>query len=242
MDIGTKYRFLTRMPLLQGLSGQDLARLEESHGLEMESIPPSRLPLLNQGNACTHLILVANGTLLRKHVTRDSRLCISACLHPPVAIEPESLYGLHCHYRDSYYANTELQIISIRKTDVGKFLMDIPIFRYNLLNYLAAVSHKQCLLMAPTPPRPVAQKFLHLLETLCREDDTDITLRVKMTDLALYIEETRLTVSRMLNTLASQQAIHISRSTITIPSLLSLREHIQSTQGAEESDREDIYK
>ena len=38
MDISTKYRLLTRMPLLQGLSGQDLARLEDSHGLEMEEI------------------------------------------------------------------------------------------------------------------------------------------------------------------------------------------------------------
>ena len=229
MDISTKYRLLTRMPLLQGLSGQDLARLEEAHGLDMESIPPSRLPLLNQGNACTHLILVANGTLRRTHSTTDGRLALSAHSATPLAIEPESLYGLHCHYRDSYYAETELQIISIRKTDVGKFLMDVPIFRYNLLNYLSAVSHKQSMLMVPCPPRPVAEKFLHLLETLCHEDDTDITLSVKMTDLALYCEETRLTVSRMLNALACKQAISIARSTITIPSLRSLRAHIRGT-------------
>ncbi len=83
--------------------------------------------------------------------------------------------------------------------------------------------------MMPSPPRSVSQKFLHLLETVCREDDSNITLGIKMTDLALYIEETRLTVSRMLNALAGQQAISISRSCISIPSLRTLREHIGST-------------
>ena len=105
--------------------------------------------------------------------------------------------------------------------------MSAPIFRYNLLNYLSAITHKQTMLMMPSPPHSVSQKFLHLLETVCREDDCNITLGIKMTDLALYIEETRLTVSRMLNALAGQQAISISRS-CSIPSLRTLREHIGS--------------
>lgn len=226
MDISTKYRLLTRMPLLQGLSGQDLARLEEAHGLDVERIPPSRVPLLNQGNTCRQLILVASGTLRRTHATSDGRLTLSALMQPPVALEPENLYGLHCHYSDSYYAESELQVISIRKSDVGKYLMNVPIFRLNLLNYLSAVSHKQSLLMAPCPSRPVREKFVHLLETLCHEDDTDITLSIKMTDLALYLGETRLTISHMLNSLATQQAISLARSTISIPSLHTLRTHI----------------
>ena len=152
MDISTKYRLLTRMPLLQGLSGQDLARLEDSHGLEMEVIPPSRVPLLNQGDACTHLILVASGKVLRRQTTPDGKLTLSACMMPPVAIEPENLYGLQCHFHSSYYAESELQIISIRKNDVDKILMSAPIFRYNLLNYLSAITHKQTMLMMPSPP------------------------------------------------------------------------------------------
>ena len=172
MDISTKYRLLTRMPLLQGLSGQDLARLEDSHGLEMEVIPPSRVPLLNQGDACTHLILVASGKVLRRQTTPDGKLTLSACMMPPVAIEPENLYGLQCHFHSSYYAESEPQIISIRKNDVDKILMSAPIFRYNLLNYLSAITHKQTMLMMPSPPRSVSQKFLHLLETVCREDDS----------------------------------------------------------------------
>lgn len=228
MDISTKYRLLTRMPLLQGLSGQDLARLEETHGLEVECIPPSHTPLLNQGDACTHLILVASGTLRRTHRTEDGRLTVSAQQQTPAAIEPENLYGLHCHYRNTYTAESELHTISIRKTDVGKCLMNAPIFRYNLLNYLSAVAHKQSLLLTPRRPGTAQDKFLYLMESLCKEDDTAITLNVKMTDLALYIEETRLTVSRMLNHLASQGAIGIARSTITIASLQALQAHLRS--------------
>ena len=71
MDISTKYRILTHLPLLQGLSGQDLARLEESHGLEMELIPSSSVALLNQGDVCTHLILVATGVLRKPPLRRD---------------------------------------------------------------------------------------------------------------------------------------------------------------------------
>ncbi len=225
MDISTKYRLMTRMPLLQGLGGQDLARLEEAHGLDVECIPQSHTPLLKQGNACTHLILVADGILRRTHTTDDGCLSLSALVHTPVALEPENLYGLCCHYCNSYFAESELQVISIRKTDVGRFLLDVPIFRYNLLNYLSAFSHKQSLLMTPCPPRTVREKFLHLLETLCHEDDTDITLNVKMTDLALYMGETRLTVSRMLNSLATRQTITLARTTIRVPSLHTLRVH-----------------
>ncbi|MGN0233120.1 MAG: Crp/Fnr family transcriptional regulator [Bacteroidaceae bacterium] len=228
MDISTKYRLLTHLPLLQGLSGQDLARLEESHGLEMEHIPPSRIPLLNQGDACTHLIMVASGMLRRKHTTADGRLVITASIPPPVAIEPESLYGLNCHYHNSYFAESELQTISIRKNDVGKRLMNHPIFRYNLLNYLSAITHKQNRLIVPTPYRSVSEKFLHLVETLCRDEETDIILNVKMNDLALYMEETRLTISRMLNMQANDKAIYISRSTINIPSMKTFREYILS--------------
>lgn len=230
MDISTKYRLLTHLPLLQGLSGQDLARLEESRGLEMEHIPPSHLPLLNQGDACTHLILVASGILRRRHTTADGRLTITTSIQPPAAIEPESLYGLNCHYQNSYFAETELLIISIRKNDVGKRLMNHPIFRYNLLNYLSAITHKQNRLIVPTPRRTVAEKFLHLLETLCREEETDIMLNVKMNDLALYLEETRLTISRMLNLLADDKAIALSRSTVNIPSVRLLREYIMGNQ------------
>lgn len=229
MDISTKYRILTHLPLLQGLSGQDLARLEESHGLEMEFIPSSSVALLNQGDVCTHLILVATGLLRRRHTTADGRLSIQSIIETPAAIEPESLYGLHCHYQNSYYAESELQTISIRKNDVGKHLMNHPIFRYNLLNYLSAIVHKQGVLMEPTPRTTVDQKFLHLLTTLCREDETDIKINVKMNDLALYLEETRLTVSRMLNRLDRTKAIQISRSTICIPSLKLIREHIYGT-------------
>ena len=234
MDISTKYRFLTRMPLLQGLSGQDLARLEDSHGLEMEVIPPSCIPLLNQGDACTHLILVASGKILREQASADGKLILTANMTPPIAIEPENLYGLQCHFHSSYYAESELQIISIRKNDVDKILMSAPIFRYNLLNHLSAITHKQNLLMTPSLPRSASQKFLHLLETVCHESDYDITLSIKMTDLALYIEETRLTVSRMLNALAAQKAVSISRSRIGIPSLHTLREHIGSRSIAPE--------
>ena len=229
MDISTKYKLLTHMPLLQGLSGQDLARLEEIHGLEVETIPSSPQPLLNQGDTCTHLLLVANGVLRRKYVSQDGRIRLAANLHSPLAVEPENLYGLHCHYHNSYFAETDLQVISIRKADVGKCLMNVPVFRYNLLNYLSAVAHKQTLLMTPYPPRTVVGKFLHLLEILCREGDSEISMSVKMTDLALYLEETRLTVSRMLNRLASQQIIGLARSTITLRSLNKLRTYLNET-------------
>ena len=218
------------MPLLQGLSGQDLARLEEIHGLEVETIPSSPQPLLNQGDACTHLLLVANGVLRRKHVSQDGRLRLAANQHSPLAVEPESLYGLHCHYHNSYYAETDLQVITVRKADVGKCLMNVPVFRYNLLNYLSAVTHKQTMMMVPCPPRTVVGKFLHLFEILCREDDSEISMSVKMTDLALYLEETRLTVSRMLNRLASQQVIELARSTINLRSLNKLRTYLNETE------------
>ena len=55
MDIKGMYNLLTGMPLLMGISGQDLARIEEHLKFQVETISASNYPIISQGDVCSRL-------------------------------------------------------------------------------------------------------------------------------------------------------------------------------------------
>ena len=57
ISITEKYELLTKLPLLQGLSGKELAHIESMIGLEVNEVPTMNRPIILQ-NACMSLLTV----------------------------------------------------------------------------------------------------------------------------------------------------------------------------------------
>ena len=222
ISLTRKYELLTKLPLLQGLSGKELAHMESIIGMEVDELPPMSHPLIHQGDLCTRLIFLATGSMTRRYQSPDGLFRTQSVIQAPSLLEPHNLYGLNCHYQFSYIPQHEVSIITIPKIDVMQHLMRSEIFRINYLNLLSASIHKKETLLQPLRTPSVTLKIINFIQKLFAEAEGTCEISIKMRDLADYIGETRLNTSRALNKLETEQVIQLSRSLITIPDIKKL--------------------
>lgn len=222
MDFSTKYILLTHLPLLQGLGGKELAQIENSIELDVEEMPSMQQPLINQGENCNHLIFLVEGRLRREQKSEDNTYAVTSYVNAPTVIEPYSLYGIDCCYKSTYYVDEDIRFISIRKSDVGAVLMKHEIFRINLLNALSSYIHRTRVMLYPIMHNTLGDKLLNFLKICTTECSVWASIKIKMTEIAKYIGETRLNVSHELRILEKQGIIELSRNKIIIPDINKL--------------------
>lgn len=217
------YKLLTHMPLLQGINGIELARIEERIGLQTEELAASRYPFITQGQPCREMVFLVGGTMTRQTVSADGLYTAIELCYSPIVIEPDKLYGLSCQYGSSYRSQTDCQLIRISKKQVGDHLLKSDIFRLNYLNMLSAIIQRQQERSQPAKPATTAEKICRFLTGCFTHEQGEKRLQIKMTDLAEYIDETRLNVSNQLNRMAREGSIRLKRKEITIPDLTKLK-------------------
>ena len=217
------YSLLTRMPLLQGISGMELARIEERIDFETEEMPARPSPFIKQGQVCRELVFLVEGTLSRQTVFADGLYVATEFLLAPLVIETDKLYGLNCEYSSTYRARSECHLMRISKKQVGDLLAKSEIFRLNYMNMLSAAIQRMETKQRPMILASPAEKIRHFILGCFSNEQGEKSLQIKMTDLAAFIGETRLTVSRHLNELCDDGIISLKRKEICIPDLTRLR-------------------
>lgn len=216
ISLTKKYELLTKLPLLQGLSGKELAHIESVIGMEVNEVPTMKRPLIRQNDPCTHLIFLTTGKLVRQYESDDGLYTTRTIIQAPALLEPYNLYGLDCRFRSSYTPLQDVSIITVKKRDVMQHLMKIDIFRINYFNLLSAIIHKKESLLQPQCNLTVNQKIGTFLRRQFIDCEEQGEVAIKMTDLAEYIGETRLNTSRALNQMEEAHMIELKRSLIVI--------------------------
>jgi len=224
ISLTKKYELLTKLPLLQGLSGKELAHMESVIGMEVNEVPTMRRPLIRQNDPCTHLIFMTTGTLMRQYESGDGIFMTRSVIQAPTLLEPHNLYGLDCIFRCSYTPLQDVTFITVKKRDVMQHLMKTEIFRINYFNLLSAIIHKKESLLQPQRNLTVIQKIENFLKRQFADCEGQGEIFIKMTDLADYIGETRLNTSRALNQLEEEHIVELRRSLIVIPNVKKLVE------------------
>jgi CRP-like cAMP-binding protein len=218
-----KYELLTKLPLLQGLSGKELAHIESVIGMEINEVPSMRKPLICQNDPCTHLIFLTTGKMMRQYESDDGLYTTKSVVQAPALLEPHNLYGLDCKFRCSYTPLQDVTFITVKKRDVMQHLMKSDIFRINYFNMLSSIIQKKEDLLQPLRHHTVKQKILQFLRREFAEQDGQVEIYIKMTVLADYINETRLNTSRALNELEDAKIVELKRSLIVVPDMGRLR-------------------
>lgn len=221
MNISDKFQLLTRLPLMQGLGGKDLAYIEETLGLHVNKC--TAMPLAVQGDLCRDLTFVTDGLVTREHDTEDGRIRTISCLQTPMAIEPECLYGISCLYAASYRAQPGAGIIRIGKRDVNLLVDRYEIFRLNYMNALCSALHRERLRRDPCREKDAREKLLALLRKAFEGCTGGAQVIAKMTDLADRIGETRLNASKALNALQDEGVLRLTRGRLLIDDVGRLR-------------------
>ncbi|MCR4922211.1 MAG: Crp/Fnr family transcriptional regulator [Bacteroidaceae bacterium] len=216
------YRLLSRMPLLQGISGMELAHIEERIDLETEVLPASRKPFIMQGQLCRELVFHIEGNVIRQTHSADGLFVATETVSGPVVVEADKLYGLNCEYSSTYRAASECQLMRISKKQVGDLLAKSDIFRLNYLNLLSAAIQRKEAKCRPSVLTTPAEKITHFILGCFSTEQGEKSLQIKMTDLAAFVSETRLTVSRYLNQLCDEGIVSLKRKEIYIPDITRL--------------------
>ena len=218
-----KYELLTKLPLLQGLRGKELAHMESVIGMEVNEVPSMRKPLICQNDPCTHLIFLTTGKLMRQYESDDGLYTTKSIVQAPALVEPHNLYGLDCRFRCSYTPLQDVSFITVKKKDVMQHLMKADIFRINYFNLLSSIIQKKDDLLQPVQHHTVKQKIIQFLRRQFADCEGRAEIYIKMTVLADYISETRLNTSRALNELEEAKIVELKRSLIVIPDVGRLR-------------------
>ena len=222
ISLTQKYELLTKLPLLQGISGKELAHMESVIGMEVNEVLPMSKPLIRQNDPCTHLIFLTTGKLMRHYTSDDGLFTTRTFLKAPAILEPHNLFGLNCRFRCSYTPLQDVSIITVKKRDVMQHLMKADIFRINYFNLLSAIIHKKEAQLHPQQGLTINLKIKGFMQRLLADCSGQAEIAIKMTDLANYIGETRLNTSRALNQLEEENIIELKRSMIVIPDIHKL--------------------
>ena len=212
------YALLTRLPLLQGISSTELLHLEDVLKLDIDELPASKLPVIRQGDPCTQLLWLVEGELMREHRS-DSTYSTRSSLQAPAVIEVDRLFGLYTTYEYTYWAKTDVKMLSIRKSLISSHLMKSEVFRLNLLNLYATQAQK--LLRQPWRHRPesLSDRIVRFLVHHCVYPAGPKTFHILMTQLAAEVGDSRLDVSRVLNQLQRDGLLHLHRGRIEVPQM-----------------------
>ena len=95
--------------------------------------------------------------------------------------------------------------------------------RINYMNMLSALIHKSKEQNTYRYGQDAREKLTTFLRSLFQYTDGEKKIQVKMTDIAEYIGETRLTVSGILNDMSKEGLLQLKRMGIIIPDIKSLR-------------------
>lgn len=218
-DLGKRYTLLTRLPLLQGISSTELLGWEDVLRLDADELPASRMPLIRQGDNCSALIYLVEGEMKREHRSANKTYVACSRLKAPAAIEADRLFGLNPTYQHTYFAQTDVTMLNIRKSQVSNQMMKSEVFRLNLLNMLSAQAQKRATALIPRQMNSAEERFRHLIRTLFPDCEGEVELHIHMKELARYIGESRLTVSHLLNGWDEAGMLRLGRGHFTIPDI-----------------------
>lgn len=196
MTITQLYDKLTNISLFKGVSGEDLALIADRVNLRWLHIGQDQ-PFIQANEPCQHLAILTEGKLLRSTDYDNGTYNVKDLVSEVCIIEPEQLYGLTCRYRSSYRTYTSCKVLIISKNDIRQTLMNIPVFRINLLNMLSA-RYNKLLAASEQKPYDLKEMIMHF------GAEKPLSIHIKMADMGRYLGAARRTISNVLHELESE--------------------------------------
>ena len=215
------YDKLLKLPLFQGLSKNDLTVILEKVKVEFRSYSPKEY-IVKQNAPCTEMIFLLDGKV--RACATDATYKFSLCeeISDQVIIEPYSLFGMRPFFHASYKAETEANVLILKKEYILPLLCRYDIFNLNYINLLSNRAQIMQQKLWNTHIGSTLEKIINFLTFRCMLQYGTKELSITMEDLASLLDDTRINVSRALNRLQELGLISLSRKVIKINDLKDL--------------------
>lgn len=212
------YDQLLQFPLFLGMSRDDITDIVGHTRFEFLKDAPHRL-IIAEGSACTHLYFLLSGSVSVETHSDDGTYSITEQLAAPVILQPEAVFGYQQRYTHTYKSLSQVALLRIERSEIVRLTQDFLIFRINLLNLLA--THTQKLLHRPwrRAPQSLRERIVRFISDRCVYPAGAKTIHIRMTQLAAEVGDSRLDVSRALNSLQDDDLLRLHRGIIEVPQL-----------------------
>ena len=212
------YDQLLQFPLFQGLSRAELSQLAGNTKFGFMKLP-ARKPVVAEGQPSQQLYFLVGGSIEMSTASDDGGYRVVEQLSAPYLIQPESLFGLHQRYTCSVRTLAECHFITLSKDEVLRLLSDFLIIRLNYLGLLATQSHRLAHRPWRRSPKSLEERIVRFFIDHSSYPAGSKTFHLLMQRLADEVGDSRLDVSRVLNSMQARQLLQLRRGRIDIPSL-----------------------
>ena len=137
----TIYDQLTQFTLFQGMSRADLMEVVTHTKLGFFKLHEGQR-IVKEGDNCTQLILMTHGKAECETISDDHQCRVVEEMGSPYMVQPERIFGMTQKYTSSFKALENCNFITIDKEEVMILLETQMVFRLNMLNMLAADTHR----------------------------------------------------------------------------------------------------
>ena len=212
------YDQLLRFPLFQGMSHADLMEVVGHTKLGFLKLPTGKR-FVKEGDPCTHLQFLIQGTLLCETQSDDHSCRVVEHMDAPYILQPEHIFGLTQRYSSTFRTETPCHLITIDKQEVLLLMETQLVFRLNLANIMATETQRLHHHAWRSAPRSLRERLTRFFFSRCLYPAGSKTFYVLMTQIAQELNDSRLDVSRELNLLQADGLITLHRGRIEIPML-----------------------
>lgn len=209
------YDTLLQLPLFQGLCHEDFSKILEKVKLHFLKYKAGDV-IMESRSSCDQLIFLLKGEISSMTTSQDETYTIVEHAEAPYVIEPHALLGMNINYASSYVARTEVNAISINKSFVLNALLNYDIFRLNYMNFISNRAQALYAQLWQEAPLDLIDKIVRFLHMHIEKPQGEKIIKVKMEDLASYLDDTRLNVSKTLNILQESGLLMLRRKEIVI--------------------------
>ena len=182
--------------------------------------------IVQENAPCHQLIFVLKGNFEVETIAANHNYSITEILHAPGLLQPERLWGLMQFYTKSFRCKTSCQILSIEKSEIMKLCDQYLIFRINLFNLLSTAAQRSERRLLRLTSASLEHRIIYFFADRCLQLAGAKTIKIKMTQLATEINDSRLDVSRALNNLQQMGLIRLRRNYIEIEKLEEILQHL----------------
>lgn len=217
----TIFETLLRLPLFQGLGSNELMDIVNRTQMEFRT-EPNGVELVKEGDICDKLLFLLDGKIYAETTNSNHRFILGEILSAPFVFQPECLFGLTTRFTKSFYVKDDAQLLILSKQTIVEQFFHYEIFHFNLLNLLSSQIQQAQKLLWKETSKDLMHKFVFFVQTRAIRPAGEKILKIKMEDLASFLGETRLNISRMLHALHEEKLIEINRKEIIIPALENL--------------------
>ncbi|EFA43718.1 cyclic nucleotide-binding domain protein [Hallella bergensis DSM 17361] len=217
------YRKLITLPLFVGMGKDELERIIARIKFDFLKVMSGE-NIVSEGEKSGQLMLLVDGEVEVQTYAHDNGYVVCEYLNAPYTLQPERTFGLTQRYSSTIKALTTCSLVCINKNEILRLTSDSLIFRLNLLNTISTALQKRLRQDWKGFPQNLNQRIVRFFISHCTYPAGRKVFKIKMARLARELNDSRLHVSQVLNAMADDGLVILSRGKIEIPSVEQLLE------------------